>query len=195
MIKNIAILAIAAAVLGGCATTYKFEGKTYDSKEKMYMAMDDYVSRALTTVTPLPQPLTNRKLIFAIPSADAFSENDFRNYAKEQGKELTEQQKVLVRDLTYGNVKTIKLFFDAIKKKNIYQSVQFIEMESTTGSFAASLDTDTLFANGLSANTWQWFYTNHKHGKQIFAYDRSSQTVDGKVQAFLDAVQMQVIRD
>jgi hypothetical protein len=195
MIKKIAILAIVAGALGGCATTYRFEGHKYNTKEEMYVAMDNYVSRTLSTVTPLPVPLTQKKLIFAIPSAVAFSENDFRNYANTQGKELTEPQKVLVRDLTRGNVKTIKLFFDAIQKKHIFQSVQFVEMESTTGSFAASPDADTLFLNGLGENTSQWFYTTHKHGKQIFAYDRSSPTAEGKVQAFLDAVQVQVIRD
>lgn len=194
MIKKIAVL-IAAVALSGCATVYTYNGQKYNSNEKLQQAVDAHVSSVLSGVMPLPTPLTQRKLIFAIPTAVAFAEGDAKNFVKAQGQEFNEQQKEVNLNLNRSNFKNIKVFFDAIQKRNIYASTQFIEMDSTTGSFAASPDADTLYMVIPAENSLQWYYTSHKHGKQIFAYDRSSPTAEGKVQAFVDAVQAQAIRD
>lgn len=194
MIKKFAIL-IAAVALSGCATNYTYEGQKYDSKEKLNEAVDARVSSVLSTITPLPKPLTQRKLIFAIPSVDAWYEQGVRNFVKTQGKEPNEQAKVAGRNLIEVSFKNIKIFFDAVQKRNIYVTTQFIAMESATGSFAASADADTLFLVAPAQNSGQWYYTSLKHGKQIFAYDRSSPTAEGKVHAFVDAVEAQAIRD
>lgn len=194
MIKKIAILIVFAA-LSGCATIYTYNGQKYDSKEKFLQAIDAHVSSTLSTITPLPTPLTQRKLIFAMPTAVASAEGDAKNFIKAQGREFSDQQKEVNLNLNQAAFKNIKVFFEAVQKRNIYASAQFIEMNSTTGSFAASPDTDTLYMVIPAANSLQWYYTSHKHGKQIFAYDRSNPTAEGKVQAFVDAVQAQAIRD
>ncbi len=194
MIKKFAIL-IAVVALSGCATTYTYDGQKYDSKEKFLQAVDSKVSVALSTITPIPTPLTQRKLIFAIPSVVAFTEGDKKNFVKTQGREPSEQQIEVQLNLNQGNFKNIKVFFEAIQKRNIFASTQFIEMDSTTGSFAASPDADALFLVAPAVNSSQWFYTSDKHGKQIFSYDRSSATMEGKLQAFIDAVQAQAVRD
>ena len=194
MIKTFAILSVFLA-LCGCATTYTYEGQRFDSKEKFFSAVDANMSNVLATITPLPTPLTQKKLIFAMPTALAFNVQDGKNFVKREGKEPTKQQMELNLDLNISNFKNIKVFFDAIKKRNIYASTQFIEMDSTTGSFAASPEADTLYLTAPGDNSAQWFYTSQKHGKQIFSADRSNTTVEGKVQAFVDAVQVQAIRD
>jgi hypothetical protein len=49
------------------------------------------------------------------------------------------------------------------------------------------------YETGLgSAN---WFYATQKSGKQILAVDRTAPTISGKVQAFVEAVQLQAIKD
>jgi ankyrin repeat protein len=126
---------------------------------------------------------------------NAFTEQGYKDVVTAQGKEPTDRQKEVGMNLNRANYKNIKIFFDAIQKKNIYASTQFIETESTNASFAASPDTDTLYLVYNGRNSIQWFYTSHRYGKQIFAYDRSSPTPEGKVQAFVDAVQVQAIRD
>jgi len=69
-------------------------------------------------------------------------------------------------------------------------------MESTMGSFAASPDIDTLFLLiPAPPGAPQWYYTSLKRGKQAFSYDRTSPTFEGQIQAFIDAVQAQAIRD
>lgn len=194
MIKKFSIL-IASVILSGCAVTYTYDGEKYNSKEKFQQAIDSKVSDVLSTITPLPSPVTQSKLIFSIASEAVFLDESTKRFIKAQGTQPTGAAKEILENLSKSNYKNTKVFFDALKKKNIYTSVQFIEMQSMTGSFAASADTDTLYFVEPSQNSGQWFYTSLKHGKQIFAYDRSNPTPAGKVQAFIDAVQAQAIRE
>lgn len=194
MIKKITSLFIVIA-LSACAVTYTYEGQNYDSKEKFHQAVDSSISGWLSTVTPLPTPLTQKKLVFAIPSEAALINESVKRFVATQGSQPTGPAKEILENLPKSTYKTIKVFYDAVQKKNIYASTQFIEMQSITGSFAASPDTDTLYMVEPSEGSNQWYYTSFKHGKQIFAYDRSNPTAAGKIQAFLDAVQAQAIRD
>ena len=195
MIKKFVGL-IAILALSGCATTYTYDGKKYDSNEKFQQAVDSSLSGKLSTITPLPTPLTQKKLLFAIPSEATLVTENVNRFTKINGKSPNAQQNEIFENLSKSTFKNIKVFFDAVQKKNIYSSVQFIEMQSMTASFPASADTDTLYFVEASQGAGQWFYTSLKHGKQIFAYDRSNRTPEGGgLPAFVDAVQAQAIRD
>lgn len=194
MIKKILGL-VAAITLSGCAVNYTYDGLKYDSKEKLHQAVDSHVFRTLATVTPLAKPLTQKKLLFAMPSEATLINESKKNFIKSQGSAPTGAALEILENLPKSNYKNIKIFFDAVQKRNLYLSVQFIEMQSMTGSLAASMDTDTLYMVEPTLGSNQWYYTSFKQGKQIFAYDRSSPTAEGKVQAFIDAVQVQAIRD
>lgn len=195
MIKKLAGLLLVVGTLGGCAVTYTYDGQRYDSKEKFQQAVDSTVSGVLATVTPLPSPLTQKKLVFAIPSEAALYAENLRRFAATNGREPNEMQKEMFLNLARSAFKSIRGFSEAIQKRNIYPSVQFVEMQAMTGSFAASADTDTLYMIEPAQGSNQWYYTSAKGGKQIFSYDRSSPTPAGKTQAFLEAVQAQAIRD
>jgi hypothetical protein len=194
MIKKLLGLIVMAA-LSGCAVNYTYEGQKYDSKEKFHEAVDARVASVLATITPLPMPLTQKKLVFAMPSEATLIDESTKRFMKAQNTQPTGPAKEILENLPKSNYKNIKVFFDGVQKKNIFASTQFIDMQSMTGSFAASADTDTLFMIEPAPNSVQWYYTSLKHGKQIFAYDRSSPTPAGKVQAFIEAVQAQAIRD
>ena len=194
MMKNFASL-IAVVALSGCAVNYTYEGQKYDSKERFHQAVDSSISNVLNNIQPLPKPLTQRKLIFAIPSAEVLVEESTRRFVQAQGSQPTGSAKEILENIPRSTFKNIKVFYDAVQKKNIYSSTQFIEMQSMTGSFAASADSDTLYMIEPTRGSNQWYYTSQKNGKQIFSYDRSSPSPAGKVQAFIDAVQAQAIRD
>lgn len=194
MIKKFASLIVVVA-LSGCAATYTYDGQKYDSKEKFQRAVDSTVSGVLSTITPLPMPLTQRNLVFAIPSETTILNVSVGYHVKINGSPPNALQNEMIENLSKANYKNMKVFFDAVQKKNIYASTQLIEMQSGTGSFAASADTDTLYYVEPSQGSGQWYYNSLKNGKQIFAADRSSPTPAGKVQAFVDAVQAQAIRD
>jgi hypothetical protein len=194
MIKKLVGLIVLVAI-SGCAAVYTLEGQKYDSKEKFQRAVDSTNSVALSSIIPLPTPLTQKKLVFAMPSETVLYNENVRRFVTTNGRQPNTVQNEMAENLSKWAYKTVKVYFDAIQKRNIFASTQFIEMQSMTGSFAASADTDTLYFVEPSQGSGQWYYTSLKHGKQIFAYDRSSPTPAGKVQAFIEAAQAQAIRD
>lgn len=194
MIKKFAGLIVFVA-LSGCAVNYTYDGQKYDSKEKFHQAVDSKISSVLSTITPLVKPLSQRKLIFAMPSEAAIADAAVKRFVAMQGVQPIGPAAEILQNLPKSTYKNTKVFYEAVQKKNIYASMQFIEMQSTTGSFASSKDTDTLYLVMPSQDSNQWYYDSLKRGKQIFAYDRSSPSAEGKVQAFLDAVQAQAISD
>ena len=194
MIKKFLGLVVIIA-LSGCAVNYTFEGQKYGSKETFQQAVDSKVLAVLSTIAPLPVPLSKTKLIFAMPSEATLIDESVKRFVALQGTQPIGPAAEILQNVTKSNYKNIKVFYDAIQKKNIYASTQFIEMQSMTGSFAASPTTDVLFVVEPSRGSSQWYYVTHKQGKQIFSSDRSSPTAEGKIHAFVDAVQAQAIRD
>lgn len=194
MIKRFLSL-VAFVTLGGCAVNYTYQGQKYDSKEKFHLAVDSSVANVISSITPLPAPLTQKKLVFAIPSEATIINESKRRFVTAQGREPNGIALEILENVPKSTYKNIKIFFDGLRKRNIYSATQFVEMDAMTGSISASADADTLYMIEPGPNSAQWYYTSLKHGKQIFAYDRSSPTAEGKVQAFIEAVQAQAIRD
>ena len=85
------------------------------------------------------------------------------------------------------------MFFQAIKKKNIYASVKFVELDSMSGSHPAAEGVDALYMVEPSVGEVHWTYSSTKHGEQELIYDRSSEHIEGKVQAFVQAVQAMAV--
>lgn len=187
--------AFVIVALNGCAVSYTFDGQKYNSKEAFHQAVDSKTSEVLSGITPLPSPVSKKRLIFGTPSEAALLAESNNRFAKSQGNQPTGAAKEILDNVTKANYKNIKIFFDAVQKKNIYASTQFIDMPTMTGSFEASNDTDTMYYIEPTQGSGQWFYHSSKGGKQIFAYDRSAPSMSGKVQAFIDAVLTQAIRD
>jgi hypothetical protein len=194
MMKKVLSVLVAAA-LSGCAVDYTFEGQKYSSKEAFHQAVDSNVSAILAGIVPLPRPVSNKKLIFAVPSETALLSEANSRFVKSQGSQPVGAAKEILENLPRANYKNTKIFFDAVQKKNIFASTQFIEMPMMTGSFEASNDADAMYYIEPNQGSGQWFYHSSKAGKQIFAYDRSATTSAGKVQAFVDAVLAQAIRE
>ena len=194
MIKKGFFLAI-LLLLNGCAVTYFYEGQKYDSKEKFHQAVDNDIRGALENVVPLAKPLTSKKLLFAMPSESVIIAESTNRFVKLQGTSPIGPAKEIIENVPKANYRGVRIFYDALKKKGIYVSTQIIEMQSMTGSFAASDDTDVFLYVEPTQGSGQLFYISAKHGKQILAFDRSSPNTSGKVQALVDAVQAQAIRD
>lgn len=194
MMKKI-FTALAVIALSGCAVNYTYEGKKYDSKQAFHQAVDSKVAEVLSGIVPLPTPVSKKKLIFAMPSETALITEVTSRFVKAQGSQPVGPAKEIIENLPKSTYKNIKVFYDAIQKKNIYSSTQFIDMPTMTGSFEASSDADTLYYVEPSKDSGQWFFNSIKGGKQIFSYDRSAPDGVGKVQAFVDAVLAQAVRD
>lgn len=194
MIKSVAI-GLVVIFLSGCAVNYTYEGKAYPTKEEFFEAIDASIANSLSGIEPLPEPLTDKSLIFALPSEEIFVAETFKSTATLQGSQPTGLQKEVLENLIHANYRNTLVFLRAIEKRNIYASTSFVEMQSVSGSLEASDNTDVLYYVEPTLGSGQYFYSSFEHGKQVFAYDRSSPTSEGKVRAFIDAVQLLAVRD
>ena len=198
MMNNI-IAVLAAFALSGCTVTtfYTYDGKKYDSKESFQQTVDTNVTEVLAGITPLPVPVSKKKLLFAIASASAIKAEITARFIKSDGNQPNDRMREVIDTMSKSSHKEVKVFYDAVQKKNIYSSVQYLEMQSTTASFATSSETDTFYYNLTDLNqvSAQWVYHSSKGDKQLFTYDTSAPSAGGKVKAFVDAVLAQAIRD
>ena len=168
---------------------YTYEGQVFDSPRKFQKGVDAKVAATIGALTPLSAPVSQRKLVFAMPAASVFVKESTRRFVAAHGAAPVKLAKEIVENLSKSNYKSIKVFFEAIKKKNIYASVKFVELDSMTGSYSASADTDALYMVEPSAGEVHWTYVSATRGEQELVYDRSVESIEGKVQAFLAAVE------
>lgn len=194
MIKKL-FAVTAALVVSGCANFYTLEGVKYDSKEAFHQAVAQNTSQALNSVQPLPTPVTKKNLIFAIPGEAAARAENIARTTKLNGSAPSGLLLERIENLSKANFAMSKVFADAVQKKGIYTSMKFMDMPSMVVSFEPATDTDVIYFTEPSIGTGQWFFASQKGGKQVFAYDRSGSGATAKVQAFLDAVMTQAIRD
>ena len=193
--KNVIVSLLVILVLSGCATRYAFEGKQYDSKETFLKAVEDKAADTLAFITPFKVPLSNKKLIMAMPSEQVFNKLSDEIFFKIYNREPNSIQKEQVSNLNRSNYLMIKIFFDAIQKKNIYRETQFIIMQSGVESFAPSPNVDVFYLTMTDAKSEQLFFASERNGREIFGFDRSSPNVAGKVQSALEAIQTRAIRE
>jgi hypothetical protein len=186
---------IFAAALIGCATQYTYDGQKYTSKEAFLQAVDDKIANSISSTVPLKVPLSNKKLIIAIPSYDVYNKLAVAKFVKINSREPNPRELEITQTLNRSNYLTTKIIFDAVQKKNIYRETQFVDMQSGTDSFAPSASTDVLYFSITDADSSQWYFSSEKNGREIFAWDRSPTNMTGKVQAFLEAVQARAIRE
>lgn len=189
------ILVAFASALSGCAVTYSYEGQKYSSKEEFHQAVERTLGSAVAEITPLASPLTKRKLIFAMPSEQTLHAENVRRFVAMQGTPPVGNAKEIIDNLTKSSYKNIKAFYDAANKRSIYSSVQFVDLDTMNGAIEPSESADALYFVEPTRGSGQWFYASVKHGKQIFAYDRSAPDAAGKAKAFNDALQAQAIKD
>jgi len=182
-------------VLSGCAVNYTYDGQKYDSKESFIKGVENKVGDTLNSIIPLKTPLSGKKLIMAIPSLEVYNKLGIENFIKINKTAPNSSQIEVASNLNRSNYLNTKIFLDAVQKKNIYRETQFIDMQSGNDSFSPSANTDTIYLVAADANSVQWYFSSNKNGKELFGYDRSSPTLAGKVQAFLDAVQIRAIRE
>lgn len=194
--KKIAAALIFALSLSGCATNYLFQGKKYDNEESFQLAVEEARNSALNQVQKLPTNLTNRRLVAAIPSEQAHYNIFLQRYRSANGKEATGSVLDQYRNLAKSNYKIgHKVWFEAIQKRGIYPSVTINEMPTGIISIEPTNEYDVLYITESTQGSSQIFYASTKHGKQAFAFDRSSGVLSTQIMAFIEAVQSLAIRE
>ena len=184
-----------AFFLSGCAATYSLEGVKYDNKESFHAAVESQKTASLANIQPLQRSLTERNLIFAFPKAEVLIETSKQRFAKIEGRQPMGIASEILENVPLANHKLSVVYGDAIEKRGIYQSVKQVPLDSMDSTLQPTAKDDVLYYTEPTIGSGQWFYASAKHGRQVFAFDRSKSGIDGKISAFLDAVQAQAIRD
>lgn len=194
MIKFLSPL-ILAGILSGCAATYTLDGKKYNNSAEFQSAVESKRNAALNSISPLQKTITPKKLIAAIPSEQALYTENIRRVTAANGAAPNGVALEIIENLTKSNYKLTKIFYEATLKRGIYSSVEIKEMPSMAITLEPSNEYDVIYYTEPSISSGQYFYASSKHGKQIFAFDRSPEGIDGKVKSFIEAIQVQAIRD
>lgn len=193
-LRTITLISV-AALLSGCAAVYTYNGAKYDSAEALAAGVQSSQEEALRAITPLPKPLTENTLIFAIPSEETIKRESVANFRKINGRSPGLGEEIILGHVVATNYKSIKFFYDIIQRKNIYKSVKYLERDTSAGDLQAVNGQDVLYWSEPQLGSGQWYYTTIKSGKQAFAFDRGGANMSERANAFTQAVQVFAIRD
>ena len=188
------IIALSVLALTGCASSYYLDGKKYENAQAFQAAVDENTYRVLASVTPLPQALTSKELLFVIPDTETLYQESLRRHTAAEGTvgQLAKEQ---YKNLAIHSSKGAKGDFEAVKKRGIYKNVRLMETQSMINDVAPTSEYDVLSYSEASIGSGQQFYSSEKHGKQVFAHDKSGTSPEQKIQKFLEAIQMMAIRE
>lgn len=193
--KKIAAALIFITTLSGCASHYFLGGKKYENEESFQAAVEESRTTVLNQVQALPAPLTKKSLVVSIPSEQTHYAENLRRHHAAHGSEASGLALDQIRNISKSNFKLTKVFYEAVQKRGIYSSVTINETQSAVNSLEPSNEYDVMYLTVPGVGAEQTFYASAKHGKQVFAYDRSGTTPTEKVNAFIDAVQALAIRE
>jgi len=188
MMRLVIATALVAA-LSGCAQQYTADGTTYADARSFLADARAGQDSALATVTPLPRPLTRKNLVMGLPSEQAVYDEEFKTaqFFARGGPVNTD----IIRTRARAKYLELSGFSRAVKQRGIYPQVTFVDMDAVSDSVVASTDADALYLTHPD----QWFFATARDGRQIFAYDRSAQGLPAKFQSFIEAVQVQAVRE
>lgn len=188
-------LAIAVLALAGCAATYNYNGKHFDNEQGFHAAIEADRVNSLEAIRPHATPLTKKRLIVALPSEQAIYDENARRHTALRGSPPMGIAVEQNRNLSKANHTIMMTMFQALQKRGVYPSIEIREQPTLAVSLEPSAEYDVMWYSEPSQGTGQYFYASAKHGRQVFAFDRSSPTVAGRNAAFVDAVQLLAIRD
>jgi hypothetical protein len=182
-------------VLSGCAATYTFDGQRYQTKEEFLAVVDSKYSAAVGQIQPLPQPVSRKTLVFATFSEPLIFRESAAMFSRANGRPIGVGEEMVQRNVWTSTYKGLKVFYDVIKRKNIYAQVRYVELDSMTATLEPSAAEDVLYLNQQLGGQAQWYYGSAHAGKQAFGYDRGGATMSDRLKSFADAVQVYAIRD
>jgi hypothetical protein len=189
-------IVVACAMLSGCATTYTFDGKRYSSKEEMLAGADQALANAANSIQPLSAPVASRSLLFAIPSEKTAIALSAATFEANSGRMIGLGEQIILSNITTANTKAMRALHEVIKRRNLYPSLRYVELDTTTADLQASASEDVLYwTETTRQGSGQWYYVTAKSGKQVFAFDRGGADMNARTKAFVDALQSFALRD
>lgn len=193
--KSLLPLIAVCVALTGCAARYTYDGQAYQDRDTFNTAVDAKLSQATASVIPLPEKISNKTLVFAVPSEEVIVKQSKANFSRTNGRTIGVGEEIILRPVWTSNYKGMKGFYDAVSRKNIYQSVRYVEVDTLTPNLQPTATEDVFFYTEAQPGAGQFYYVSVKAGKQAFSYDRGGSDMSARTRAFADALQTYAIRD
>lgn len=199
MKKPLILITVSSFILGGCVT-YSYGGKKYDTQEQVVSVQKENTKLLLAEITPLPNSVTDKTLIFVYPGYQAFM------VAQEKIDQLTGVMRNIVQrgdaeikaKTAVGN---FEFTAEMINRRNLYKHVSFVESSTYTVPEPEVSDTqDAMYITCSYSSDGKntacgTYYVSKRYGKQVFASDRSSPDYKERNKAYLQAVEALAIRE
>lgn len=193
--KSLLPLIAICVALTGCAARYTYDGQAYPDRDSFNSAVDTKVSQATASVIPLPEKISKKTLVFAVPSEETIVKQSKANFSKANGRTIGVGEEIILRPVWASHYRGAKGIYDAVVRKNIYQSVRYVEVDTLTPNLQPTATEDVLFFTEAQPGAGQYYYVSIKAGKQAFSYDRGGADMSARTRAFTDALQTYAIRD
>ena len=193
--NKILVVMMAAGLMAGCANRYSFEGQHYKGEKRFQTAVEQTRVASIAQVTPLPAPLSDKKLVAILPGVQAITAENTKRIQAENRRVPQGKEAVMISTLSKSNYDLVRAMYEGVSKRGIYKEVEIRDAASMVVSVEPSPDYDVIYFTEPALNSGQYFFASSKHGKQVFAYDRSGVGPAAKVNAFIEAVQALAIRN
>jgi hypothetical protein len=183
--KNICLLIsiLACFMLSSCMMSYMYNNQTYSSKSDAYAAQTlhrNEIAKALND--PLPNPVTDKKLIIGIPTKATYTKTITwtGNHTPEAKKNL-EDYITTVADSDFMSMANL------VKNKNIYKTVEIIR---TSGEhiLMAQEGVDVLYLYVESPQAVGWYQTSLEKGRKAMTPDTGIGDMSERLRQWLHAI-------
>jgi hypothetical protein len=172
VIKIVATCAVVLS-LSGCMT-YKYDGKTYHSKDEAVAAERAYYDRVLSEIKPLEAPVAQHAR-FCIPSSQIVYERATHGGAA--GRQYVAETIEIA----------MKYVYDSLQKRRIFTTVDF---EWTNGDHVTPTSgEDVIYFYLPEPKTGGYYFLSDAVKRTPVTFDRGNPDPTGRMMYFLDSVQ------
>ena len=166
---------------------YPFKGVKYYNKEEALFAVQTYFESQNSQVQPFLRPLVDKKLIVSIPTKEQIYSYIVYRKSKKSKYSVSSAERDSIDYFAQSIHIHFKSFYEMVKKKNIYKTVELVE-GSYTSIIQPSPSCDTICRYSSGEGNDVWFMLNVKNGKQVLSFDESLPAGPARSESLLNAV-------
>lgn len=154
------IVVLAAALTSGCATSYKYDGKTYASREAAESAAQSHMNSLLEKVEARADPIVGEGVIY-VPDRETVL-----RYGVDTDNQKSEAASYVSKVMYYGIVNVAKM----IEKRRIFRDLKTVESDGSA-KLAPSNGVPVVYLEMTSNEAVGWYYVSEKMGRRTVDFD------------------------
>jgi len=194
MIRSMTVTLLSIFVLAGCARqTMVFNGKTYTDMAEYTRDVHSDWDSTLASITPLPHPVSDRRLIILYPSRSYYQQARL-NLVRQMSPSATIDQ--LEKNVNfYIQYDMYTMMPRNVARKGIFPKVETVladgaDQVQPTGDY----DVLVLTLASTQSSKDQWYYYSKRNGKQAISMDMGARTTAERNASILDSIKVAALQ-